>query len=246
MRSTDCLDRYFAVVRDQGLFSSPENLKFYLRYLFENLSFTNKAVLDIGGGAGLFSFYAACMGAEKVVCIEPGAAGSSMAMIRKSDALQSCLENPGHVRIESKKLQDLDFGDARFDILLLHNSVNHLDEVACVDLLHDGRAKESYLEIFKMLSVLANSGATLIITDCSRYNFFASLNLTNPFAPTIEWNKHQSPEFWASLLSEAGFRDARIRWTTFNRLRSLGRLLFANRFASYFLQSHFCLTMQKG
>ena len=32
--------------------------------------------MDIGAGNGLFSFYAACMGAKDVLCLEPEAEGS--------------------------------------------------------------------------------------------------------------------------------------------------------------------------
>lgn len=41
------------------------------------------------------------------------------------------------------------------------------------------------------------------------------LGIRNPWAPSIEWNKHQPPGVWARLLENAGFRDPRIRWTPF-------------------------------
>jgi len=71
MKKTDFIHRYFNIVNKEQLYSSQNNLRFYLKYLFEKISFDNKRMLDIGGGAGLFSFYAACKGATEVICLEP-------------------------------------------------------------------------------------------------------------------------------------------------------------------------------
>ena len=136
-------------------------------------------------------------------------------------------------------------GGKQFDIILLHNSINHLDETACINLLSDEASKAIYLDIFSKLSSLASSGAKLIVCDCSRYNFFALLRIRNPFAPTIEWHKHQAPEVWVGLLSQVGFVNPRIRWTSFNTLRLPGRVLLGNKLLSYFLRSDFCFTMEK-
>lgn len=38
-------------------------------------------MLDIGGGVGLFSFYAACCGASHVACLKPESEGSSPGMV---------------------------------------------------------------------------------------------------------------------------------------------------------------------
>ena len=133
----------------------------------------------------------------------------------------------------------------QFDIILLHNSINHLDETACINLLSDEASRAIYMNIFSKLSALASSGAKLIVCDCSRYNFFALLGIKNPFAPTIEWYKHQAPEIWVDLLSQVGFVNPRVRWTSFNTLRSPGRVLLGNRLLSYFLRSDFRFTMEK-
>lgn len=96
-----------------------------------------------------------------------------------------------------------------------------------------------------MIFSLSSKGGQLIVCYCSRYNFFALLNIRNPFAPTIEWQKHQAPKVWASLLSKAGFAYPHVMWTSFNKLRSTGRVFFGNQLMAYFLRSHFCLTMIK-
>ena len=81
---------------------------------------------------------------------------------------------------------------------------------------------------------------------CSRRNFFALVGIRNPVAPDIEWHKHQAPEVWAELLGGAGFSKPRTRWSSFYQLRRPGRSLLGHRLAAYFLQSHFCLTMEKS
>jgi len=244
MKNNDLVDQYFDIVCQEGLYSSPGNLRHYIHYLFQDTSFVGKTMLDIGGGAGLFSFYAGCCGASHAICLEPEAEGSSSGMVGQFQRLSTRMAL-NQVCLYSTRLQDFDPGNETFDIFLLHNSINHLDETACMNLQHDSYAVETYKGILGKLSNMASHGARLIITDCSRYNFFALCHLKNPLGPTIEWHKHQSPAYWAKLLYDVGFHNPKIRWTSFNSMRFIGRLLLGNKIAAYFLQSHFCLTMEK-
>lgn len=246
MKKDNRIDKFFFLAFREGLLPDPIDSRLYFNILFKDISFDKKTMLDIGGGAGLFSFYADAMGAKSVICIEPEAAGSKQGLIKIFKKLQSGLETEDRVKLETTTFQDFDSRGKTFDIILLHNSINHLDEEACIKLKYDSRAVEIYKTIFRQLGDLAGKGAKLIIADCSRYNFFALFNLKNPFAPTIEWHKHQSPGYWARLLSDAGFCNPEIRWNIFNqRLRFIGKLPFVAKFASYFRRSHFCLTMEK-
>ncbi len=77
------------------------------------------------------------------------------------------------------------------------------------------------------------------------YNFFALLKIRNPFAPKIEWHKHQAPEVWAKMLDCVGFVNPIVRWSSFNRFGSLGRVLIGNKLMAYFLISHYCLSAVK-
>ena len=141
--------------------------------------------------------------------------------------------------------QAFDPAGERFDVILLHNSVNHLDEKACIQLLESESARATYLALFGRLASMAADGATLLLCDCSRHNLFARLHLRNPVASTIEWHKHQAPETWVSLLEKAGFRNPQIRWTSLNSLHTAGKILTANRYAAYLLTSHFRLRMTR-
>lgn len=247
MTKGESFGEYFAIVQQHGLYSGRKaNLKFYLDYLFQGVSFDEKAMLDIGAGSGLFSLYGACRGAKPVVSLEPELEGSSKGTSHK--LRQLCDSLPPQISIIPKAVTFQEFAPdgQTFDVILLHNSINHLDEEACINLQHSNDAKKRYEAIFQKLSELATSGGKLIIADCSRYNFWHQVGLHNPLAPTIEWHKHQFPKYWSSLLYDFGFANPRIRWASPGRFGTIGRLLFGNRFASYFTTSHFCLVIDKS
>lgn len=243
MEKNEAVEEYFRFVVRERLFS--KRVRYYMGKLFEGLSFEGKRVLDIGGGAGLFSFYAASMRAKKVVCLEPEAEGSANGVTQRFNEIRSMLRPTTAIEQYSTTIQDFDDHGEKFDVILSHNSINHLDEEACVNLMSDPKAKATYSNIFKKLGRLADKGARLIVADSSRQNFWDLCHLKNPFVPTIEWEKHAHPKDWAALLAEAGFGNTHIRWLSFNRLGQPGQVLLGNEIASYFLDSFFCLTMDK-
>lgn len=243
-RKSDRLDDFFEIVIKEGMHSTERRLRFYLDNLFSGIDFSGKSMVDVGGGSGMYSLYGAFLGARSVVCLEPEQAGSRQGVRLRAEQVVGRL-GIHTLEISPSTLQQYDSAGNRFDIVLLHDSVNHLDEPACVHLLHDEQALLRYQEIFSRLSELASPGAVLIVTDCSRYNFFHQMRLPNPICRSIEWEKHQSPHTWAQMLEEHGFTDKKVRWSSFNSLGRWGRLILGNKLASYFLTSHFVLTMRK-
>jgi hypothetical protein len=147
------------------------------------------------------------------------------------------------VELRTEAFQQFDPGGERFDVLFLHAVVNHLDEQACIDLHRDEAARDTFRELFGRLASMAADGAHLIVVDASPRNLWARLPVRNPFAPDIEWEKHQPPRLWAALLEEAGFSEPRISWNSFNPLRAPGRVLLGNRPVAWFLRSGFRLSM---
>lgn len=243
---TTLMDKQFedavaAVVPSQGV---ARRLYHSITTVFRGVPLRGANVLDVGGGAGFHSLYAAVNGATKVVCLEPGAEGSR-AEYGSPNQLPSNGANETSVQFLPLMIQEFDPGLERFDVILLHNSVNHLDEQACIMLPCDFESLESYTRIFEKLADLANEGALIIITDCSSKNFFGLIRIRNPFAPTIEWNKHHQPSLWAGLLEHAGFTDSTTEWIVPQRLGSVGQKLFGNQVCAFFLSSYFRLTACK-
>jgi SAM-dependent methyltransferase len=238
------LQAYLDAVLAERVYSSKGNLRFNMAAVFHGVDLRGKRVLDIGGGDGKHSFYAACRGAAEVVCVDPEAEGSTSGSNDAFSRVQRRLKYD-NVRLVHARLQDVE-NPGMFDVILMNDSINHIDEAACIDLLRNDTSRRIYKGVFADLVLLARPGSQLIICDCSRHNFFAALKLRNPFAPTIEWQKHQAPEVWAEILSEVGFRNPKISWTSFNPFRRVGRLLLANRLMAYFFKSHFRLVMERA
>lgn len=245
MNRQQLLDTYYATVVQRGGFT-PAGGRYYMEHLFAGVDFEGKRMLDIGGGRGVFSYYAACMGAADVVCLEPQDAGSTDDMNRVFRETGEQLVGLDNVRLVMDTIQNYDPGDERFDIILSHASINHLDENACIQLHKQESARDVYRDVFRRIAGMCNPGAKLIAVDLSRLNFFALLGVTNPFAPVIEWHKHQPPSLWAQLLAECGFENPRITWGNRRRKNAALRALLNNAVAEYFLTSHFCLRMDKS
>lgn len=230
-----------AVAKIRG---KPQHWIRYCEYLFRGISFAGKSVLDIGGGVGRFSYYAAVLGARRVVCVEPEAAGSRNTMLDDATALGESLGLSGVVEFVTDTIEAY-YAPGEFDVIISHNSINHIDETACSRLHCDNKALAKYAGVIDHIGSLAASGARLVLSDASRENLFADLPVRNPFSPTVDWKIHQTPELWAGLFGAAGFRDPIIRWTPDRRSGAFGELVLTNRFAAWCLQSHFCLTMTK-
>jgi SAM-dependent methyltransferase len=226
---------------------NPKHWLFYYDYIFRKVDFHRKNVLDIGGGAGRSAFYAAARGASRVVCIEPELDGSHSGMLRAAASIGDQLGLRDVVKFVTKPVQDAGLIE-QFDVVMMLNSINHLEEDACIRLRDDIGARNIYAGLLRQISDLTSLGGTLLITDCSNENLFGSrskFGWYNPFAPTIEYWKHQKPELWIELFRNEGFGHPDLRWTPDRRSGMFGERWLTSRVASYCLQSHFCLTLTK-
>jgi SAM-dependent methyltransferase len=239
----DALTTYESAIVRHGLWSSAPALRRYQRWLFDGVPLRGSRVLDIGGGSGVFTLYAAAMGAREVVCLEPQAEGGTQDMHERFTRLQS-LTQLGHVRLARTTLQAYDEPGV-YDLVLLHNSVNHLDEAATMRLHADASARNTYRSLFAKIHRLLVPGGRILLADCARTNFFPALGLPHPISRDIEWHKHQDPELWMALLRDAGFFGPRIGWSSYNKLGPLGWTLLANRVGAFFVTGHFRLLMRR-
>ena len=249
MSFLDNRERFLDTVIRENLFkakffSSKEKLRFNLENLFNGIDLRGKKVLDIGGGYGIHSFYAACIGAEEVICLEPAIEGSSEFAIEKFLTIQNHL-GMDQVSLKTITFQEFDPAGKLFDLILSHNSINHLDESACTTLLENENSKKKYEEIASKLRSISADGGLIIVCDCSSRNFFADFGIKNPFAPTITWKLHHPPEVWIDIFKKSGFTNPNIEWATFGEFRKIGKLILGYRPLSYFLNSHYCFRMTK-
>ena len=241
---TSALVRYYQLVEQESGAHAARGLRFRLeKYLFPGISLEGKRFLDIGGGTGTYSLYAACCGAREVICLEPEAAGSSSGMIEtfRKRSQQLGVMQATLLPITFQEYQT----DQPFDVLFCHNAINHLDEEATIHLHQSEEAQKIYLELFRKMYHLCAPGGYLIIADASRHSLYSWLRVRSPLTPRIEWHKHQPPQVWSRLLNQVGFKQVALRWRSPAPLGLLGQLLIGNGLVNFFLWSQFCLTMRK-
>jgi cyclopropane fatty-acyl-phospholipid synthase-like methyltransferase len=241
MNSTDALVKL--LVTEAG-FRSEERARYYCTSVYRDTPLKDAAVLEIGCGLGWLSLYAACEGARRVVGLEPEADGSSGGEVAEFKRMGAKL-GLGQIEVRSETIQQYDPGQQRFDVILISAAVNHLDEQACINLKRSEEARNIYRTLFRRFHEVMNPGGRIIITESSRYNLWGAVGIKNPFAPQIEWRKHQSPRIWIKLLRECGFRDASLAWRMPRALEPLGALT-ANEAVAYLIWSRFILIMSRS
>jgi hypothetical protein len=177
--------------------------------------------------------------------LEPEGEGSTSGTVEKFLQHRRALGIAGErLRLVSKRFQNYDGEGKPFDLVLSFNSINHLEESLAASLDVSNQAQRIYVDLFKKAYGLLHAGGTFIISDTGRTNYWNRLGLTNPFAPDIEWHKHQDPDLWQSLLREAGFQCRNVVWHSFYPLRSFSRLL-TNSFTAKWMTSQFVISAQK-
>jgi SAM-dependent methyltransferase len=214
--------------------------------LLADSPFKGKDVLEIGAGDGLLSLWLLQSGARSVVSLEPEADGSTEGAVGRALRLRERVGvDEDRWEIRSDTFQDYQGGGRAFGVILSFQSINHLDEPACMRLLEDPAARETYRRLFHKAHDLLVPDGRLVVADVGRVNMWARLGLASPWAPEIEWHKHQEPETWGEVMRAAGLEPIATRWNhPFYRLRFLGPLL-TRRVASRCLGSQFQLTARR-
>ena len=232
-------------VVDLGLWPSVGRLNHRARHFLGGTEVKGRHILEVGCGNGAFLVWCWANGAKRCVGIEPETDGSKSGTSNIfENAIQrlGCSQEVQLLRIRLEELFTNNVGS--FDVVLLYNVINHLDENACERLKEDQAAREVYVNAFRNLGRLVQGHGKVIIADCARNNLFPDLGFRNPFAPNIEWSKHQNPDVWKAILNAAGFIPGASRWYQLYPLRHLG-FLFSNRLIAYLTYSHFVLEFAK-
>lgn len=236
------LNQFKQIYDNLNLSHHPFNRSYnYLKWAFLDINFNNKSVLDIGGGNGIYSYYSRLMGAKKAINLEPFEAGSKNVIINSKGVIEEL-----KIELISQTIQEF-CSEEKFDIIILHDSINHLDEPIFSRIHQNSNDFEKYSMLIRKISDLLNNSGKIIVTDCSRYNFWGMLGLKSPFAPSIEWSLHQSPYLIKKLFENQGFKHFNIRWTPFKRFGILGRIIsHLGIIPSFFMQSHFNIIIQRN
>ena len=242
--SADVMNRFLDAAIQLGVYSNQKNLKRHLRFMFDGIDLKKKHLLDVGGGTGRLTVYAAVQGAD-AVCVEPEAEGSTGGVTEKFLQLKKAVDPQLRADLVVASIQNYLSVPRSFDVVIIANAINHLNEDACIHLLDDPAAQSEYEALFRVLFSSLNPGGWLVATDCSKSNFFNDIGVKSPFMPDIEWHKHQSPRTWDRLLQRVGFLPAKVQWSSPNALGNIGRFVLGNRVAAYFLLSHFRLAAMK-
>jgi SAM-dependent methyltransferase len=209
------------------------------RDLLRGIDFEDGDVLEIGAGEGLLSVWTLYRGARSVVSLEPECAGATEGVGARAATHRQALDIGDVWDYRPDPLQSYQ-ADRRFRVVLSHNSINHLDEPACEQLLVDEKARARYVSLFARIRDLLESGGSFVFADCARVNYWDRAGRPSPFAPEIEWWKHQEPETWCELLREARLLPVSVRWShPFYRAQHFLGPLLANRTAARCLASWF-------
>ena len=211
----------------------------YLSWCFRDVDFHNKSVLDIGGGNGIYSYYSRYKGSSSALNLEPFASGSTKFDLDEGEAIGQL-----SISVRNETIQDFN-STKKFDVIILHDSINHLDE-AMFEKIHTDKSKFSdYKKLVNKIIGLLSDDGVIVITDCSSKNFWGDVGLKSPFAPTIDWYLHQRPQLVEKLFENHAFKS-KLRWSPFKRFGYFGRLLsLLGYIPSYFMQSHFNLILRK-
>jgi SAM-dependent methyltransferase len=202
-------------------------------------------MLEIGGGEGLFSLWGLAHGLTGCTILEPEMDGSRSGVGKRlEDRIRQLDLSQAELEFLPIPFQAYRGRAESFDILLSYSSINHLDESACTQLKRSKDARNRYLGIFRKSYEFLKPGGHFIISDAGRLNLWGILGMKSPFAPTLDWKKHQEPLVWKNLLKGAGFEFVALVWHQFYPLRRLG-LLCANRLFAMGTTSQFVLTARK-
>lgn len=106
-------------------------LRHQMAFQYPAIDFKGRSVLDVGGGDGIHSFYAAARGASKVVNLEPESDGSTAGVTNQFGRWKTAL-GASNVQLNLGTFQSFDPQGQTFDIVLIQDAINHLDEDACI------------------------------------------------------------------------------------------------------------------
>ena len=236
----------FDVLLSKAGIARPDGYEFYFsNYIYRDIDLDGKKILDIGGGNGIASFHALNSSANCCAWIvDPIVEGSNDLMFKQYNSLK---KNYDAERINfHRDYIDTLLDPNAFDIIVMHNTINHIGEDILKDISYNNEAYSEYVSRLKTILDRLSSNGILIVSDCGSRNFFGQIGLKSPFAPTIDWDLHCEPRVWQQMIEDLGFSHIKTQWTARREFGFFGKIFLANRLCSYFLNSHFVSFYQKA
>lgn len=225
-------------VAQQMGYRTPQRYQTRCEFIYQDVPLAGKRVIDVGCGNGGFALWAAMNGAGYTLGIEPESDGSTDGTLAKFNTMINHLNFNDMVEAKSLYLNDLSPSpDELFDVVLMYNVINHIDEDAVSNVHENEASQQRYINHLKHLRSLVSNDAYVIIADAGRKNFWNDVGLTNPVFHYMNWEKHQQPDVWTSLFEQAGFKFENLRWSPIYPFYGLTN----NRIVQYFWSSHFIL-----
>jgi len=241
-------EQQFAAVAERITRRPYQRVKFRYDYFLGGVDVRGKDVVDIGAGGGLLSAYLAVRGARRVVAVEPEMAGSLAGWTSDLQKLVSELGLEDRVLVVAADFVTAPLEDSSFDVAVCQSAINHIREVSD-DIRVSGPAREAQRLVIRRMGEVLRPGGALIASDYARANLWGRLGRWGHWSPfaqtTIEWDKHQDPDAWGSLMLEEGFSAYTVRWWVPWELRRVAWLI-NNRPANYLTLSHFYLVARRA
>jgi SAM-dependent methyltransferase len=220
--------------------------RYFADLIFAGVPLAGKRVLDVGGGTGIGSFWAVMVGgAASALVLEPSMDGSPTDVHDKFHEMAAAAGTGDRVQMQPIVLEDLDPALGTFDVVLLHQSINHIGEAYVADLPYSLAGQQHYHAFFDVLAERTAPGGTLIVMDSSNRNLFGDFGRRSPLLPTVDFRMHQPPEQWSGMLAHHGFTEERITWLTRREAGVLGTTVLRNKLAAYLTTSFFVLQMRR-
>src|SRR4030095_3497079 len=98
--------------------------------------------------------------------IEPEATGSSSDALVAFRQIVATLGLGEQIEATEHSLQELPMPERPFDVVIMYNVINHLDEEAVVVLHRDAEAFARYVSILQNLRLLMRSDGWVVVADC--------------------------------------------------------------------------------
>lgn len=212
------------------------NSEGYMDYVRGEIALRGCRVLDVGAGGGAISEYFVKEGADEVIALEPESSGSDY-KAASFERLSQRADSYGGLRAIPETLQEYQPSE-NFDVVLLHNSINHLNESAVQSLHEDPDARAAFENLISKLSTVTTEEGKVIVLDSGRASLWRYLP-KSPFS--IEWEKHQDPHIWVDLFEQLDFEAMSLRWTPVFGYGPVVEWLSGYKFGGFLRTAHFRL-----